>query len=140
MGREYNKRAVGTAGGLAGPISSMTLTDVAQTLSLGFTAVTYGTSGVSADVLVPEPAAVGDQIGVAVSNGTTSLEANFNLPTTGSVLFGTTFNTLAVASTAGSIAPSFSLVAISTSQWALASISSTVDWTISATTGSTGQA
>ena len=140
MGREYNKRAVGTAGGVNLPVNTVTLSTALQTLAVGVNAVTYDTSGNASDAVFPEPQ-LGDILQVSLNNGTTSLEANFNTAATDSVFFGTTgSNTIAIASTAGTLVPSFSLTGVSTSQWAITTISSSVDWTISSTTGSTGQA
>jgi hypothetical protein len=141
MGVEYNKRSVGQAGGVAHPVNSVTLSDAVVTLAVGVNAVTYDTSGNSNDAIIPAPKTVGEVIFVALNNGTTSVEANFNTAATGSAFFGTTgSNTIAIASTAGTLVPSFSLASVSTSQWAITAISSSVDWTISSTTGSTGQA
>jgi len=145
MGREYNKRAVGTAGGLAVPVNSITLTDAAQTLAVGgVNAVTYGTSGISNDMLLPAPN-VGDVVKVVMNNGTTSLEANINTAATGSVFFGTTANTITANSTAND-SSAVELIGVSTSQWGVVSLSvngttaaTHMDWALSATTGSTGQ-
>jgi len=140
MGREYNKRAVGTAGGLAVPVNSVTLSTALQTLVAGgVNAVTYDSSGKASDAILPAPG-LGDVVRVTLNNGTTSLEANFNTHTTGSDFFGTGENTITVASTAGSLVPSFEVTGVSTSQWAFTAISSSVDWTLAATTGSTGSA
>ncbi len=139
MGREYNKRSVGTAGGVSLPVNSVTLSTALVTLAAGFNAVTYDTSGNASDAAFPVPRP-GDVLRVSLNNETTSLEANFNTAATGSVFFGTTgSNTITIASTAGSLTPYFELTGVSTSQWALIQ-SSSVDWTVSATTGSTGQA
>lgn len=145
MGREYNKRAVGTAGGIAVPVNSVTLSDTAVTLAVGgVNAVTYGTSGNSNDALLPAPN-VGDVVRVIMNNATTSLEANFNTDSTGSVFFGTTANTITANSTAND-SSAFELIAVSTSQWGIVSLSvngttgaTHMDWVLSATTGSTGQ-
>jgi hypothetical protein len=142
MGDEYFKRSVGKVGGLAVPVNSVTLSDTVVTLvSGGVNAVTYGTSGNSNDAIIPAPNVAGEIMRVTLNNGTTSVEANFNTDTTGNAFFGTTgSNTIAIASTAGTLVPSFELTSVSTSQWAITAISSSVDWTISSTTGSTGQA
>lgn len=138
MGQEYNKRAVGTAGGLAVPVNAITLTDAAQTLAVGgVNAVTYGTSGISNDMLLPAPG-VGDVVRVSLFNDTTSVEANINTAATGSVFFGTTANTASIAST-GALGASLELVGVSTSQWAVTGLSSTAHFAFTATTGSTGQ-
>ena len=139
MGIEYNKRAIGRTGGLVEQLSTATLSTAAVTLARGVNAITYGTSGNASDMLLPDIKSVGEKVTVVVNNGTTSLEANINTGTTGSVFFGSTLNTVTIASTAGSLVPHIEFVAVSTSQWAITSISSTVDWTLSATTGSTGQ-
>jgi hypothetical protein len=141
MGIEYNKRAVGSQGGLALPVNAITLSSAVQTLAVGgLNAVTYDSSGNASDVLIPAPDRAGQVIRVVLNNATTSLEANFNTfsTATGKEFFGSTNNTITIASTAV-VAPSFELVSVSTSRWAVTAISSTVDWTFSATTGSTGQ-
>lgn len=141
MGVEYNKRAVGQGGGITLPVNTVTLSSAAATLlTYGVNAVTYDSSGSASDAIIPGPKRAGDVVAVVFNNGTTSLEGNFNTSSTGVTLFGSTLNTITAASTGGSLVPHFELVAVSTSEWALTSISSTVDWTIAATTGSTGQA
>ena len=137
MGREYNKRAVGTAGGLAVPVTTVTLSTALQTLAVGVNAVTYDTSGNASDAQFPAPVS-GEILSVALNNGTTSLEANFNTDSTGVTFFGSTLNTITADSTANANT-SFELTAVSTSQWAVTAISSTIDWVFAATTGSTGQ-
>ncbi len=139
MGIEYNKRPVGQQGGIAHPVNSVTLSTAVQTLAVGINAVTYGTSGVPSDMLLPAIKSVGEVVSVALNNGTTSLEANINTSATGVTLFGSTFNTATIASTAGSLVPAIEFTSVSTSQWAVTYMSSTVDWTLAATTGSTGQ-
>lgn len=144
MGREYNKRAVGTAGGLAVPVNTVTLSTALQTLAVGgVNAVTYDTSGNPSDAVFPPPI-TGDVVRVIMNNATTSLEANFNTDSTGSVFFGTTFNTITANSTAND-SSAFELIAVSTSQWGVVSLSvngttaaTHMDWALSATTGSTG--
>jgi hypothetical protein len=139
MGFEYNKRKVGKPGSIVLPVNSVTLSTALQTLAIGMNAVTYDTSGVASDAAFPVPQP-GDVLRVSLNNGTTSLEANFNTAATDSAFFGTTAsNTITIASTAGSLTPYFELTGVSTSQWALIQ-SSSVDWTVSSTTGSTGQA
>jgi len=138
MGQEYNKRAVGQGGGLAVPVNSITLSDVAQTLAVGgVNIVTYPTSGVSADLLLPAPQ-VGSVVRIAVFNDTTSVEANINTAATGSKFFGTTANTMTIGATAA-LNASVELVGMSTAQWATTSLSSTGHFTFTSTTGSTGQ-
>lgn len=126
----------------AGPISyveTVTLSTVAQTLSdQGVSFITYGTSGKASDAILPDPPAAGASKVIAILNGTTSLEANVNLATTARVFWGTTFNTVTVASTDPNNA--LELVAVSTTQWAVKALSSTSHWTFSASTGSTGMA
>jgi len=138
MGIEYNKRSVGKTGGVAVQVNPITAAAGAATLTLGVNTVNYASSGVAADLLLPEVSTVGEKISVLVTNGTTSLEPNINTATTGSVFFGTTSNTVSVASTVNANS-SIEFVAVSTSQWGVATISSTVHWTFTATTGSTGQ-
>ena len=104
----------------------------------GVSFVTYDTSGQSNDAEIPDPSYAGVRKVVILDNQTTSLEANFNTDSTGSVLFGSTFNTITAASTANNPI-SFGLIAVSTDQWAVEFLSSTGDWTLAASTGSTGQ-
>lgn len=139
MGIEYNKRPIGQTGGLAVPVNSVTLSTAAQNLAVGINAVTYDTSGVASDMILPAIKSVGEVVSVAVNNATTSLEANINTASTATTLFGSTFNTATVASTAGSLVPAIEFTSVSTTQWAITYLSSTVDWTLAATTGSTGQ-
>ena len=139
MGREYSKRAVGFSGGLAVPTNAVTLSTALQTLkNEGINFVTYGTSGTPSDAQIPGAPYAGAMLTVVLDNNTTSIEENFNLASTGDLFWGSTFNTIAVASTVNDTM-SFQLTAQSTSQWAVTAISSTIDWTLSATTGSTGQ-
>ena len=145
MGREYNKRAVGTAGGLAVPVNSVTLSDVVVTLSVGgVNAVTYDSSGNSSDMLLPRPI-TGDVVRVILNNATTSLEATINTHSTLSDFFGTALNTITANSTAND-SSAVELIAVSTAQWGIVSLSvnpttaaTHMDWVLSATTGSTGQ-
>ena len=145
MGREYSKRAVGTACGLAVPVNSVTLSDVAVTLAVGgVNAVTYNASGNSSDMVLPPPI-TGDVVRVIMNNGTSSLEANINTEATGSFFFGTAFNTITALSTANDSA-AVELIAVSTAAWGIVSLSvngttaaTHMDWALSATTGSTSQ-
>ncbi len=148
MGKETFARPVFSPKNLAVVTSTVTLTDVAATIaSEGVVFVTYGTSGISNDVIIPTPDFQGAQLQVVLDNNTTSLEANFNTATTGAAndFFGSSFNTITANSTDNETS-SFSLVAVSTAKWAITSLSvnattaaTHMDWTLSATTGSTGQ-
>ena len=139
MGVEQFSRPVFSPKNLAVVTSTVTLTDVAATLaSEGVVFVTYGTSGNSNDAIIPTPDFAGAQLKVVLDNNTTSIEANFNTDSTGNVFFGSSFNTIAIASTANDTT-FFGLTGFSTSQWAITSLSSTIDWTLSAGTGSTSQ-
>ncbi len=140
MGIEYAKRPVGQSGSVALPVNAVTLSSAVQTLAVGVNAVTYGTSGLASDMLLPAIKTVGEVVVVSLNNGTTSLEANINTASTAVTLFGSTFNTATVASTAGSLLPAVEFTSVSTSQWAVTNISSTADWTFAGSTGSTGQA
>ncbi len=139
MGLEQFSRPVFSPKNLAVVTSTATLTDAVITLpSEGVAFITYGTSGNSNDAIIPTPDFKGAQLTVVLDNNTTSIEANFNTDSTGNVFFGSSFNTIAVASTANDTV-FFGLTGFSTSQWAITSLSSTIDWTLSAGTGSTGQ-
>jgi hypothetical protein len=139
MGIEYNKRPVGQAGGVALPVNTVTLSSAAASLAVGINAVTYDSSGVASDMLLPAIKTVGEVVSVALFNGTTSVEANINTASTAVTLFGSSFNTATANSTAGSLLYGIEFTSVSTSQWAVTSISSTADWVFAATTGSTGQ-
>lgn len=133
-------------GGFAEKVESVTLSTAMKTLTNeGVSFVTYATSGKASDAVIPNPSYPGVRKTVILDNQTTSLEANFNLATTASVIWGTTFNTITVASTAND-SPAFTLIARTTGSWALESWTAnastgatSVDWSLSATTGSTGQ-
>lgn len=139
MGVEKFKRPILGTQGFAEVTETATLSTAVQTLaSEGISFVTYASSGKASDAIISAPNRAGVRKTVVLDNQTTSLEANFNTASTGSVFWGTTNNTITAASTVND--PTFfELVAVSTSQWALVNLSSTVDWTLSATTGSTGQ-
>ncbi len=148
MGKETFARPVFSPKNLAVVTSTATLTDAVITLpSEGVAFITYGTSGNSNDAIIPTPDFKGAQLQVVLDNNTTSLEANFNTATTatGNDFFGSTFNTITANSTDNETS-TFSLVAVSTARWAITSLSvnattaaTHMDWTLSATTGSTGQ-
>ncbi len=145
MGKEYFKRPVGVAGGVHLPSTSATLGSTAVTLSAGLNVITYDSSGAASDMILPSPH-VGEILKVVMNNGTTSLEANVNTDATGNTFFGSTFNTITANSTAND-SSAFELVGVSTSQWGIVSLSvngttgnTHMDWSLSATTGSTGQA
>lgn len=137
MGNEYARRPFFSPLGMKHRVSTVTLSTAVQTLNPGLNLVVYGTSGVAADALLPEPSFVGEEITVVLNNGTTSLEANINTHATSSVFYGTTFNTATVATTAAD-PPTIQFIAASTSQWALFQ-GTTASWTLAGTTGSTGQ-
>lgn len=140
MGKEYFKRAVGTAGGVTVPTESLTGTDAAQTVAVeGVTLVTVGTSNQSNDFILPDPRPGVVKV-IAVNNNTTSDEFNLNTNATANTFFGTTFNTISPGTTdATSPAGAIVLVGASTSQWAVVAASSDV-WALTATTGSTATA
>ena len=147
MARQKEFRPLFGSEGFVEITETITLGTAMQTLSnRGVSFVVYDTSAQPNDAVIPDPDFIGQTKYVLLDNQTTSLEANFNLGSTARVLWGTTFNTLTVNSTAND-APAFQLIAVSTSQWALlnrtANLSTaalSVDWALSATTGSTGQA
>ena len=141
MGVEKEYRPVLGSEGFLVPTETVALSTAVQTLAgEGVSFVTYGTSGDPNDAIIPAPFYAGQQMTVVLDNQTTSLEANFNTATTaaGEDFFGSTFNTITVTSTINSNI-FFSLTAASTAQWALTNLSSTVDFSLTATTGSTGQ-
>jgi len=123
---------------------ALTGTDAAQTLSAdGVSFLTYGTSGISNDFILPTPKYPGQVKEIFVTNNTTSVELNINTNATANTFWGTTFNT-AKLSTASTGSPGgtpagtvhLHLVAHSTTQWALAP-GSTFNWDITGSTGST---
>lgn len=139
MGVEQFRRPVKAVGGFSEPTETITLSTAAQTLSNeGISFVTYSSSGVASDMLLPTPALAGIHKYIVVDNQTTSLEANINLASTGSVFYGTTFNTATIATTAVD-APTLHLISVSTSQWAVMGLTTAAIWTLAASTGSTGQ-
>lgn len=141
MGKEYFPRAVGFGKGFSVPVNTITLSSAAQTAQgYGVNLVTYASSGVANDLILPDPPAVGNVMQIVLDNNTTSAEANINTNSTGQVFWGTTFNTVTVATTGGDGLISLELTAATTASWAVTGISSTAQWTFSATTGSTGTA
>ena len=139
MGVEKFKRPVLGTQGFAEAVESVTLSTAMKTLAgEGVSYVTYSSSGAASDAVIPNPNRAGVRKIVVLDNQTSSLEANFNTASTGNVFWGTTANTITAASTANNPI-SFELIGKTTSQWALVTLSSTVDWTLSASTGSTGQ-
>ena len=170
MGFKVEKRPIRTAGVLAstgtstmGPADvasgvamegklklstqALTGTDAAQTLSAdGVSFLTYGTSGISNDFILPTPVFPGQVKFIFAINNTTSVELNINTNATANTFWGTTFNTatLAAASTGspgGTPAGTamLGLVAHSTTQWAIFP-GSTFNWDITGSTGSTATA
>jgi len=127
-------------------LESLTGTNAAQTLSAdGVSVLTYGTSGISNDFILPNPSRVGARKDVLVINNTTSVELNINTATTASVIWGTTWNTITIsAASTGSPGgtpagtASLALIGVSTSQWAVTP-GSTFNWDFSGSTGSTSQ-
>lgn len=146
MGVVKFNRPIHAQGGYVDKVESVTLSTAMQTLANeGVSFVTYGTSGKPSDAVIPDPSFKGARKTVILDNQTTSLEANFNLASTGKTFWGTTFNTLTIGSTAND-APAFELVAQAATRWAivnrtanLSTAAAGVDWVLSATTGSTGQ-
>lgn len=146
MGKEYSKRPTFSPESRAYPVNTATLSSAAVTLKRGLNLITYSSSGKASDMLLPDPGFIGEEIIVLVDNQTTSLEANINTGATGQLFYGTTFNTATVATTAIDAIP-IQLVAATTAQWAVLSYpalpASTaaygVGWSLSASTGSTGQ-
>lgn len=131
------------------PVESLTGTDAAQTVSAdGVSFITYGTSGISNDFLLPAPPVAGALKFIHVINNTTSVELNFNTGTTAAAnnIFGTTFNTITISaastgSPGGTPAGTATLVLVgaSTAQWAVFP-GSTFNWDFAGSTGSTSQA
>ena len=134
MGRKYFDQRLGVNVATA-TLSSAVTSLVADTHNF----VTYGTSGVANDMLLPNISYKGQQVVVVVDNNTTSIEANINTAATGDVFWGTTLNTATIATTGEDGGISIAFTAVTTSQWGVSAMSSTGHWTFSATTGSTGQ-
>jgi len=133
MGRKYFDQQIG------GDVNTATLGSSAVSLKTGYNFVTYGTSGVANDMLLPNISYKGQQVSVSVDNNTTSVEANVNTATTSDTFWGTAFNTATIATTGDDGIPSLGLTAVTTAAWGITGISSSGHWTFSATTGSTGQ-
>ena len=133
-----------TNAGIVHDVEALTGSSVAQTLSAyGASFLTYGTSGKTNDFIIPNPPRAGVQKHIFVINNTTSIELNLNTASTANTFWGTTFNTATLAAEAtgspggtphGTIA--LTLIAQSTSQWALVS-PSTKAWDLTGSTGST---
>ena len=146
MGVEKVNRPLLGASGFLIPVETVTLSSALQTLAgEGVSLVTYGTSGVANDAQIPSPHYAGQQMTVVLDNNTTSLEASFYTHSTGQTFWGTTFNTITINSTANETS-AFSLIAATTARWAVVSLTAnlstaaaSVDWALSASTGSTGQ-
>jgi hypothetical protein len=149
MGFEKFKRPVlasrgvqisSTGRGVTLPFESLTASDVAQTVKVnGVTQITYNTSGVKAEFLLPNPPRAGIMKKILVIKGTSSEELRIHTLSTAQVFAGTTFNTVTIAPTTVNPAGSFGLdlTSVSTSAWAVMAIGSTVHWDFSASTGST---
>lgn len=134
MGRKYFDQRLGVN------VATATLGSSAVSLKADYyNFVTYGTSGVANDMLLPNISYKGQQVVVVVDNNTTSIEANINTGATGDVFWGTTFNTATIGTTGEDGGVSIELTAVTTAAWAVSGMSSTGHWTLSATTGSTGQ-
>lgn len=145
--KKFRSELFGDERGLIVDTESVTGSSAAQTLSAyGASFITYGTSGVPNDIILPAPPRAGVVKDVFVINNTTSVELNINTNATANTFWGTTFNTatLSAASTGspggtpgGTVA--LRLIAASTSQWALVA-GTTFNWDLSASTGSTASA
>lgn len=105
--------------------------------------ITVGTSGSGREIVIPAPSAKGEIKYLFVNNATTSVDTRIH---SASAFWATTYNTISISgastgSPGGTPAgtPSLTLVAVSTSQWALI-CGSTFNWDLSATTGSTSMA
>lgn len=135
---------VGSSGfGVTEAVQSLSASNTAQTLSLyGPSILTYNTSGVKADFILPNPARAGVSKDIVVVKGCSSEELNINTASTAVVFAGTTFNTVTIASSTVNPFGSFALrcVSVSTSQWAVSAVGSTLAWDFAATTGSTATA
>ena len=150
MGVEKFKRKVLTPGikGTSGstfsgavklPVETITSSSVAQQMSAnGLTFITYGSSGKTSDILIPNPT-VGALKEVYVVKQSSSEELNFNTASTAQVFYGTTFNTITIAASTvfPSGTPGLIFRGVSTSQWAVTALGSTNLWDFSASTGST---
>jgi len=129
-------------------VESLTGTAAAQTLSAdGISILTYATSNLSNDFLLPAPTA-GAIKTILVTNNTTSVELTVFAAATAAanVFWGTTFNEAGIsAASTGSPGgtPSgtarLDLVGVSTAQWSL-SAGSSFSWDLAGSTGSTAQA
>lgn len=168
MGKEYFKRQLMTAGTTAGttsgsvgnlrlggnlvvPTQSLTGTAADQTVSdHGVTFITVATSNLANGFVMADPPSAGAVKYIFVNFATTS-GGEFNLHAGGTVAassadvwFGTTANTITGnAIAAGTIpvggSPGLLLVGVSTNQWAVSILGSTVLFNMTASTGSTSQ-
>lgn len=122
---------------------AVTLTGALSTLSaegLSFITNAATATGSGRGSVIPNPPQAGAEKRVVVDNQTTSLQVAFFLASTGASFFGSTNNTATVAvdSTDTDQIPWLNLVGRTTGEWAL-QLSSTAHWSLSKSTGSTGQ-
>jgi hypothetical protein len=168
MGKEYFKRQLMTAGTTAGstsgsvgnlrvggnlvvPAESITGTAGNNTLSdHGVSFLTVATSNLGNDFVMPAPPAAGAVKYVFVNFATTSgdefsLHAGATVAgSSANVWFGTTANTItgnaiAAATIPVGGSPGLLFIGVSTSQWAVSILGSTVLFNLTASTGSTSQ-
>ena len=131
------------AGDLILPAENVTTTGAADTLTNhGVSFITYGSSGVAGDIILPAPIR-GAVKEIYVNNATTSVELNINTNHEDNTFWGTTYNTVTIsAASTGSPGGTpagtayLRLVGHSTTQWAI-TVGSTFNWDFSGSTGST---
>lgn len=146
-----NAAGLVTSGDFTVPVESLTGTAANQTLlDHGVSFLTVATSNLGNDFVMPAPPRAGAVKYVFVNFDTTSgdefsLHAGATVAgSSANVWFGTTANTITGnAIGAGTIpvggSPGLLFVGVSTSQWAVSILGSTVLFNLTASTGSTGQ-
>lgn len=127
-------------------LPTQSLTASAALQNLASTAVvhilTQGTSGAGRDFRLPAPTLGTFKIIAVNANTTSPDDLRIVCNTTAQTFFGSTFNQIGVANSTAAATKGrhvLMLVGVSTSQWAVLPGHSTLNWVLSATTGSTGQ-
>ena len=137
-------RRLTLSSGFRVPTETVTTTGGADTLSaVGVSFITYGSSSVAGDIIIPNPPYAGAVKHIFAQNNTTSIELNLNTHSSAGTFWGTTYNTVTIAaastgSPGGTPAGTayLGLIAASTDQWAIFP-GSTFNWDFSGSTGST---
>ena len=144
VGQVNFSNAVSLSSGFSLRVENVATAAAAPTLSAhGISFITYGTSSVAGDVILPDPPAAGALKYIFAENMTTSVELNINAHSSANAFWGTTQNTIVIAaastgSPGGTPAGTAAIVLVgkTTNLWAVLP-GSTFNWDFTATTGST---